>query len=460
MQPRRHFNPNQVVGKKVTITIKRLGINGEGIGYFRKKIIFIAHALPGEVVFVQITAAERTYLTGKLLKIKQVSPDRITPPQSQVVGGLELAHLRYAKQLEYKADLFKQALAKRRPQGFDHYEIKATLGMKDPLHYRNKAAFPVRKQHGKLVAGMYQPNSHKLVALTKMATQKELTMELITSTLAELERLGVSAYDERKRTGCVKTLVVRQTDAPEQLQLVVVTRTATLPHAAELAASLQHKYPQLVSVMQNVHPSRSARVFGPHFEVIAGQDFVSETLGPLHFDLTAPAFFQLNTKQAKVLYDQVKVAAQVQPTDVVVDAYCGVGTIGLYLANDVAHVRGMDEIPAAITAAKQNATTNHITNAEYFAGKAEKLLPQWLHQGLRADTVIVDPPRVGLADELIAALLAHAPQTIVYVTCNPSTFARDLVKLTTKYRVEFIQPVDMFPQTARTEGVCRLVLKK
>lgn len=449
------------IGQRFYLTIKRLGINGEGIGYYKKKIVFVENALPGEVIVAQLTQIKPKYLEAKIRQIKQKSPARIKPKDPYTVGGIELAHLAYDKQLEFKRDIILQALAKFKPQGFQKYLIKATLGMQNPYAYRNKAQFQVQKnKEGQVLAGLYQPNSHVLVDLPTFSTQRPLTMKIMRTLCQILTELDYSIYNERKHQGCLRTIVVRESFAKQNAQVVFVTKDAMMPKQAQLLQAIATQLPEVVSVMQNINPAKTSLIWGEETRLLAGSDHIVEILGETTFKLSARAFFQLNPQQTKVLYDEVKKALALQPNETLVDAYCGVGTIGLYVGKNAKEIRGMDVIEDAIVDAQDNARLSGVNNAKYYVGTAEQLLPQWSQAGFKYDALVVDPPRVGLDEKLIATILKCLPRKLVYVSCNPSTLARDLVKLTQKYQVSYIQPVDMFPQTARTECVVKLTLKE
>ncbi len=410
--------------QKIVVTIKRLGINGEGIGYYKRKIVFIPKALPGEVVLASVTEAKEKYAKARLLKIKQESPARVQPVDKYDVGGIELEHLAYPAQLEFKQDVIAQALAKYRPAGYKEYELRPTLGMADPYHYRNKAQFQVRKNKaGQVIAGLYKENSHILVDLPTFATQRDLTMKVINTVRKLLEKWQVSIYDERKDQGAVKTLVVRESFATKEVQLVFITRTAQLPRKNEMLTEIKQLLPEVVSVMQNINPQKTSLIWGEETQLLMGKESITERLGDVSFELSARAFFQMNPLQTKVLYDEI---------------------------------RGMDIVAEAVADAKINAKKAG-RNAIYTTGKAETVILKWLKEGFSFDALVVDPPRTGLDEALIKAILKNRPAKFVYVSCNPSTLARDLVALTKAYRVEYIRSVDMFPQTARVEAVVKLV---
>ncbi|MED9787177.1 MAG: 23S rRNA (uracil(1939)-C(5))-methyltransferase RlmD, partial [Latilactobacillus curvatus] len=402
------------------------------------------------------------FIEAKVHKLRQASPQRVTPKDATYgqVGGIELEHLSYPGQLAFKKDVVVQALEKFKPQGYAKYNITDTVGMETPWHYRNKAQFQVREIDGHLAAGLYAPSSHTLIDLPEFATQTDLTMKIIRTVLKLVESLGIPVFDETKNAGILKTLVVRESFSTGEAQLTFITNSPKLPQKHALITAIQAELPEVVSIMQNINKGKNVLVWGDQTIHLAGQETIMETLNGVHFELTARAFFQLNPVQTAKMYNLVQDALDLTPEDRLVDAYCGVGTIGLSLANQVAEVRGMDTIADSIEAAKHNAAINDIQNVEYAVGAAEDLLPEWLDNGFVPTALVVDPPRTGLDQKLIDAILDSRPLKFVYVSCNPSTLARDLKALVHTYQVEKIQPLDMFPQTARVEAVVTLILKR
>lgn len=285
-------------------------------------------------------------------------------------------------------------------------------------------------------------------------------MKIIRTVLKLVESLGIPVFDETKNAGILKTLVVRESFSTGEAQLTFITNSPKLPQKHALITAIQAELPEVVSIMQNINKGKNVLVWGDQTLHLAGQETIMETLNGVHFELTARAFFQLNPVQTAKMYNLVQDALDLTPEDRLVDAYCGVGTIGLSLANQVAEVRGMDTIADSIEAAKHNAAINDIQNVEYAVGAAEDLLPEWLDNGFVPTALVVDPPRTGLDQKLIDAILDSRPLKFVYVSCNPSTLARDLKALVHTYQVEKIQPLDMFPQTARVEAVVTLTLKR
>lgn len=444
-------------GQKVVLTIKRLGINGEGIGYYKRKITFVKGALPGEVIVAKVTKVHPKYLEASLVKIEKPSQDRVEPVDKYDVGGIELEHLAYPAQLAFKEDVIRQALEKFKPKGYQDYELRPTLGMDHPYAYRNKAAFQVRKtKSGQVIAGLYQEGSHRLVDLPTFSSQMPLTMKIMRTLVDLLAKWQVPLYQERQHTGILKTIIVRESVAKQNAQVVLVTRTSKFPQLNNLVADIKSQLPEVVSIMQNINPQKTSLLWGEQTLKIYGQDYLEERLGEVEFRLSARAFFQLNPSQTKVLYDQVKQALDLQADESLIDAYCGVGTIGLYVAPAAKAVYGVDIIPEAIEDARQNAALSNRSNVNYEVGNAEKVIPAWVKRGVKPDALVVDPPRTGLDAQLIKTILQVKPAKFVYVSCNPSTLARDLVALSKVYQVDYIQSVDMFPQTARVEAVVKL----
>ncbi|HEO7011926.1 TPA: 23S rRNA (uracil(1939)-C(5))-methyltransferase RlmD, partial [Streptococcus agalactiae] len=446
---------NVVLKQRIPLKIKRMGINGEGIGFYKKTLIFVPGALKGEEVFCQISSVRRNFAEAKLLKINKKSKNRVDPACSiyKECGGCQIMHLQYDKQLEFKTDIIRQALMKFKPEGYENYEIRKTIGMSEPEHYRAKLQFQVRSFGGNVKAGLYAQGTHRLIDIKDCLVQDRLTQEMINRVAELLGKYKLPIYNERKIAG-VRTVMIRRAQASGEVQLIFITSKRL--DFDDVVIELVREFPELKTVAVNINASKTSDIYGQITEVIWGQESINEEVLDYGFSLSPRAFYQLNPKQTQILYSEAVKALDVKEDDDLIDAYCGVGTIGLAFAGKVKSVRGMDIIPEAIQDAKENALHMGFTNTHYEAGKAEDIIPRWYSEGFRANALIVDPPRTGLDDKLLNTILKMPPEKMVYVSCNTSTLARDLVTLTKVYHVHYIQSVDMFPHTARTEAVVKL----
>lgn len=422
---------NLKVKQKIPLKIKRMGINGEGIGFYQKTLVFVPGALKGEDIYCQITSIRRNFVEAKLLKVNKKSKFRIVPSCTiyNECGGCQIMHLHYDKQLEFKTDLLHQALKKFAPAGYENYEIRPTIGMQEPKYYRAKLQFQTRKFKNQVKAGLYAQNSHYLVELKDCLVQDKET-QVIANRLAELLTYHqIPITDERKVLG------------------------------VRMVKELVKDFPEVVTVAVNTNTAKTSEIYGEKTEIIWGQESIQEGVLNYEFSLSPRAFYQLNPEQTEVLYSEAVKALDVDKEDHLIDAYCGVGTIGFAFAKKVKTLRGMDIIPEAIEDAKRNAKRMGFDNTHYEAGTAEEIIPRWYKEGYRADALIVDPPRTGLDDKLLDTILTYVPEKMVYISCNVSTLARDLVRLVEVYDLHYIQSVDMFPHTARTEAVVKLIKK-
>jgi 23S rRNA (uracil1939-C5)-methyltransferase len=449
-------------GQTFPLTIKRLGINGEGVGYFKRTVVFVPGALPGEEVVVEATNIQPRYAEAIIKKIRKKSEHRVQPlcPVYEQCGGCQLQHLVYPQQLKEKRDIIIQSLERHTKLSVSELDIRETIGMEEPWGYRNKNQFQVGQKDGKVLAGLYGLNSHQLINIEQCAVQHPHTNEATKNVKQILEDLKIPIYNEKSRKGVVRTIVTRVGVETGQIQVVLITNKKELPKKEEFIAEVQKRLPKVNSIVQNVNEQKTSLIFGEETVALAGEDYIQETLGDLHFELSARTFFQLNPQQTVKLYNEVKKAAALMGTEKIVDAYCGVGTIGLWLADQAAEVRGMDIIAESIDDAKKNAKRHGLTNTKYVPGKAQEVLPKWVKKGWHPDVIIVDPPRTGLDGQLLQTILSVKPEKVIYVSCNPSTLAKDIETLSKSYKVEYIQPVDMFPHTAHVECCALIKLKE
>ncbi|MBD7938565.1 23S rRNA (uracil(1939)-C(5))-methyltransferase RlmD [Cytobacillus sp. Sa5YUA1] len=446
--------------QRFPLTIKRLGINGEGVGYFKKKVVFVPGALPDEEVVVEVTNVQPKFSEAKIKKIRKSSPYRVEAPCPLFgeCGGCQLQHLRYDRQLIEKRDMIIQSLERHTKIDPSTIHIKQTIGMEDPWRYRNKSQFQVGMKQGEVIAGLYSMNSHQLIDIDECIVQKPETISVTNTMKRILQDLNISAYNERTRKGDIRTIVTRVGVKTGEVQVVLITRQKELPKSSLIVEEATKRIPNIRSIIQNVNGQKTSLIFGDETIPLAGETFIYEMLGDIQFELSARTFFQLNPEQTVKLYNEVKKAANLTGKETIVDAYCGVGTIGLWLADQAKEIRGMDIIKESIADAKRNAAKHGVKHAKYVTGKAEEWLPKWVKEGFRPDVIVVDPPRTGLDQALLKTIQQVKPKKLVYVSCNPSTLAKDIDFLHRQYKVKSIQPVDMFPQTAHVECVALLTL--
>lgn len=455
-------NTELKAGQTIPLTIKRMGINGEGVAFFKRTVVFVPGALPGEEITAQVEQVFPNRATAKVKSIKKKSKDRVAPPCPVYYecGGCQLQHLSYKGQLKEKKDVVRQAFERYTKIKPKDLPLRPTIGMEHPWEYRNKSQFQAGKDKDKVIAGLYGMNSHRLIDLDQCMVQHPETVRITNAVKGILQDLNIPIYHEKKKGGIVRTIVVRTGFETGETQLVLVTAQEKIPRKELLLSEIKKRLPDLKSIVQNVNDKKTSIIFGDKTIPLDGPETIGENLGELSFELSARAFFQLNPKQTVKLYDEAKKAAKLTGKEKVVDAYCGAGTIGLWLAPDASEVRGMDVIAESIENAKYNAKKHGFTNAHYVTGKAEDLLPKWVKEGWKPDVIVVDPPRTGCDSVFLKTVAKVKPKRMVYVSCNPSTLAKDVHMLINEgFDVESLTPVDMFPHTAHVEVVCSLVRK-
>lgn len=448
-----------VIDQEFLVTIKRIGINGEGIGYYKRQAVFIPGALVDEEVVAKCTRVAGGYAEAELIRVKKRSKMRRKPECEYfgVCGGCQLQHMQYPEQLKVKQDMVAQALERYTNLDSATLDIRPTIGMENPFAYRNKAQMPVGYDDDGIMVGFYAMNSRELVQIDNCPIQYDDINTAINNAVDLLDEYEIYAYSPKTKKGTARHIVARQGRNTGELQVVFVFANEDFKHTSKLGKELMKYVPAVKSVYVSINTEDGHEILGEKLTLVAGQATISDKLGNLKFNLSPRAFFQLNPEQTVKLYNEVKKAAALTGKEKVVDAYCGVGTIGQWVADQAAEVRGVDITRQAIDDAKANAKLNRLSNTYYAVGKAETIVPKWANEGFKPDVIIVDPPRTGMQKDLIEMIKRVQPQTVVYVSCNPSTLAKNLKDLEVKYRVDYIQPVDMFPQTSHVESVVRLV---
>jgi 23S rRNA (uracil1939-C5)-methyltransferase len=332
--------------------------------------------------------------------------------------------------------------------------------MDNPWHYRNKAQVPVGEKDGKLIAGFFKPRSHEIVDTDESLIQLPEINEAVQAVKEICSELGISAYQEESHKGVLRHIMARYGQQTGELMVVLITRTNDIPNKNLLVEEIISRLPKVKSIVHNVNSKRTNVILGEKTTLLWGNEVIYDLIGDVKFAISALSFYQVNPVQTKVLYDKALEYAGLSGEESVIDAYCGIGTISLFLAQKAKKVFGVEVVPEAIEDAKRNAELNGMTNVEFAAGEAEVVIPKWYKEGNSADVLVVDPPRKGCDETFLQTIIEMKPKKVVYVSCNPATLARDLRILEDGgYKTLEVQPVDMFPQTTHVECVVQLILK-
>lgn len=489
------------VSKNEETVIDIIGMNhdGEGVGRANGYTLFVQGALPGETVRVRVMKTKKQYGYAKLLEIVKASPDRVSAPCPiyDQCGGCQIQHMSYAGQLAWKRQLVvdnlqrigklnvlvedeEQAIQteqispeeqmngsnriRLRMEGVMNEEdaeqgirVLPTLGMDEPWRYRNKAQVPIGAAEGGLVGGFYAKGSHRIIDMETCLIQHEHNDEVVAKVKELGSHLGISAYNEETGRGLLRHVVVKKAFRTGEMMLVLVTNGRDIPHKDAWIGSIREAIPHVASICQNVNKKQTNVIFGDETRVLWGRDVIYDYIGDVQFAISARSFYQVNPVQTEVLYGKTVEYAELSGKETVIDAYCGIGTISLFLAQHADQVYGVEIVPEAIEDARSNAMLNEMKNVKFEVGASEDVIPRWKEQGIEADVIVVDPPRKGCDPRLLDTILEMKPERVVYVSCNPSTLARDLRVLEDGgYRTVEVTPVDMFPHTVHVESVAVL----
>jgi 23S rRNA (uracil1939-C5)-methyltransferase len=433
-----------------------VGLTHEGKGVARVDgfTLFVPGALPGEKIVVRAEEVKKQYGEGSLVRILEPSPDRVTPlcRVHENCGGAQLSHMRYEAQLKAKRQMVIDSL--QRIGRLDHVRVHPVIGMNNPVRYRNKIHAPFAQKNGHLVTGFYAPGTQDIVESDHFPLGHSRIEKAINTVRRIADEFGLSAWNPQTRRGLLRHAVVRCSFATGDLMVVLVATGDRLPRQDELVGLLRAEIDGLASLCLNVNTGPSGEIMGDRTVVLWGADTIRDKIGDIEFVISPRSFFQVNPVQTAKLYNKALEYAGLTGEETVIDAYCGIGTISLFLARHARRVYGVEIVPDAVEDARLNARINRIRNVAFETGKAEAVLPRWRKQGIRADVIVVDPPRKGCDRRLLESIIAMGPKRVVYVSCNPATLARDLRILEDGgFRALEAQPVDMFPQTAHVECV-------
>lgn len=443
-----------------TLEIVSLGHSGEGVGKYEGFTVFVPHALPGETVEVKIIEVKKNYAKASLKDVKVASKSRSIPKCSiyYQCGGCQFQHVDYEEQLILKRQTVVDAVS--RIGKIADVIIHPTIGAREPWYYRNKMQFPIGTVSGQVAVGCFAQGTHQIINTEHCYIQHPDNDSIAQTVQQVVTELGISTYDEHTGRGTMRHVIGRVGIATGEIMVVLVTATSNLPKKENIIERLRQRMPNIVSIIQNVNNKQTNVILGNQMKTLWGRDTITDRLGKFIFHISARSFFQVNTKQAEVLYNKAVEYAGLTGQETVIDAYCGTGTITLFLAEKAAKVYGIEIVEPAIRDAWRNVELNQVKNVEFTVGDAVDIMPRMFKQGLRPETIVIDPPRAGCEKKVLETFAAMEPGRIVYVSCNPSSLARDLAVLVELgYITREIQPVDMFPHTYHVESVALIVKK-
>lgn len=447
--------------KMYVVDIVDIGQGGVGIGKFEGFTVFVDGGLVKDKIKVKITKSKKNYAVGDIVEIIEPSPYRVERKCSKELkdcGGCQIQELDYQEQLNIKTNEVKQVIS--RIGKLEDVVVHPALGMEEPFRYRNKAQFPIQKVDGSPVIGFYKKKSHDIIPTDQCIIQHDVNDKIIKIIKTYIRAYKVSVYDEKTHTGVLRHLVTKVGFTSKEVMVVLVANGRKLPYLNELASVLKENIPGFKTLVVNVNREKTNVILGNENRVIYGDGKINDNIGDLVFEISPLSFFQVNPVQTEVLYNKALEYAALGENDTVFDIYCGIGTISLFLAQRAKKVYGIEIVEEAIKDAKRNAEINNLDNVEFYVGKAEDVVPKMYKQGKRGNVVVVDPPRKGCDEKVLDTIVSMEPDRVVYVSCNPSTLARDLNYLDERgYKCLEVQPVDMFPHSVHIENVALIVKK-
>jgi len=449
--------------KEYIVKVESLGYEGEGVAKIEGYPIFISGALKGETVKTEIIKAKKNYAYGKLIEIIEKCDERKEPKciNYNKCGGCTLMHLNYEGQLDFKFNRVKDCIKKI--AGLDEKIVKYPLGMRNEYRYRNKAIFSVGLVENKIAIGFFSEKTHEIINMDICLLQDEESDKIIKVIRSWMEKYSIIPAKKDGlfyNQGLIRNIMIRKGFKTNEVMVVLITTDKEIPYKDELINALNKEVLNLKSLVQNINSKDTNLIMGDKCTTLFGEDYISDYIGKYKFNISPLSFFQVNPSQTEILYNKVLDYSDLRGNEVVFDAYCGAGTITLFLSQKAKKVYGVEIVEQAIENAKINAKQNQVINSEFYVGKAEKIIPQLIKDGVKPDVIVVDPPRKGCEAKLLDAIGEAKPKIVVYVSCDPSTLARDLKYLEgLGYAVVEVQPVDMFAMTKHIENVAKLIKK-
>ena len=438
------------------------GFEGEGIAKIDNFTIFIPNTIKGEKVKIIIVKVTSSFAYGRLLEIIKKSEDRIENVDCTTYkrcGGCNLRHMKYNKTLELKKNTVQNLVNKTLK---NKIEVKDTIGMEDPFNYRNKAQYPVGKdKDGNPIIGVFANRTHEVIQIKECMIQNKQSEEIAKFICEFAKQNNISVYNEETRKGLLRHIVIKVGVKTNEIMCILVLNGKQINNEEKLVKKIIEKFPNIKTIVKNINMQNTNVILGKENINIFGNGYIYDKLGDYTFKISPLSFYQINPIQTEKLYNLALEKAELTGKEILFDLYCGIGTIGIFMASKAKKVYGIEIVEQAIEDAKENCKINNITNANYYAGDAEKLLADLIEkQNIIPDVVVVDPPRKGLDNTTIENIKKIKAEKVIYISCNPATLVRDLAKLEEKYEIKEIQPLDMFPFSHHVEVVCCLSLKE
>ena len=437
------------------------GYEGEGIAKINDFVIFIPGAIKGEKIKILITKVITSHAYGKILEILEESKCRnkhIDCSSYKRCGGCNLRHIKYEDTLKIKKEIVQNLVNKNLK---NIIYVKDTIGMEDPYYYRNKAQFPLGKDKKENpVIGVFANRTHDVIEFDNCYIQNKESQEIARLICEFARKNNISIYDEKTGKGLLRHIVIKVGFKTNEIICILVINGKEFKNEQKLVNELLEKFPNIKTVIKNINTQNTNVILGKENINLYGEGFIYDKLGEYKFKISPLSFYQINPVQTEKLYNLALNAANLTGKEIVFDLYCGIGTIGIYIAKHAKKVYGIEIVNQAIDDAKENCKINNIKNAEYYAGDTQELLTEFIKtKKIYPDVIIVDPPRKGLDNKTIENILEIKPKRVIYISCNPATLTRDLSKLEEKYKIKEIQPLDMFPFTSHVECIALLSLK-
>ncbi len=443
------------------VTIIDYGCEGEGIAKINNFTVFIPGAMKEEKVKIVIVKVNTSHAFGKVLEI--ITPSKARQDTDcttyQRCGGCNLRHMKYKETLELKKNMVQNLVDKSLKTKLI---VKDTIGMEKPYHYRNKAQYPVGyNKNGEMVTGVYAKRSHEIIEINACSIQMPISEQIAKFILQWIKENGISAYNEKTGNGQLRHIIVKIGLHTGEVMCILVTNEKDLPNETKLVEALKQKFPEIKTIVKNINNKNTNVILGNKNYILYGNGYIQDKLGEFVFTISPLSFYQINPVQTEILYNLAIQKANLQKEDIVLDLYCGIGTIGIFASPHVKQVYGIEVVEQAIGDAKENAKINKIQNIQFYCGDVEKMLEKVIQKEKMAPNVVfVDPPRKGLDEVTIRNIRKRKPERLIYISCNPATLMRDLKQLEEEYDIRELQPVDMFPFTSHVEVVSVLGLKK